>query len=167
MRNLAHFKIITFETYANSFGSEIIIDTYSKNSPFVLCLSCDVTNITNIVHSKIYGCLVTTMFFACKMSKGIQGVHDIDIFYWKFFTILYFEELQLYHLLLVNILKVFHAEFKRLDNLPFQHIQLHITLNKVNCIIIFNDLQSFLSHVTNVKSFKTKLLSLSPTLSWK
>ena len=68
-------------------------------------------------------------------------------------------------MLLVNILKVFHAEFKRLDNLPFQHIQLYITLNKVNCIIIFNDLQSFLSHVTNVKSFKTKLLSLSPTLS--
>ena len=46
MRNLAHFEIITFEAYANSFGSEIIIETYSKNSPFVLCLSCDVTNLT-------------------------------------------------------------------------------------------------------------------------
>ena len=46
-------------------------------------------------------------------------------------------------MLLSYSLKIFQAEFKRLDNLPFQHIQLHITLNKVNCIIIFNDLQSF------------------------
>ena len=46
MCNLAHFKIITFETYANSFGSEIIIETYSKNSPFFLRSSCDVTNPT-------------------------------------------------------------------------------------------------------------------------
>ena len=46
-------------------------------------------------------------------------------------------------MLLSYSLKIFQAEFKRLDNLPFQHIQLHITLNKVNCIIIFNDLQCF------------------------
>ena len=47
------------------------------------------------------------------------------------------------YFLLSNSLKIFQVEIKRLDNLPFQHIQLYITLNKVNCIIIFNDLQSF------------------------
>ena len=81
MRNLAHFEIITFETYANSFGSEIIIDTYSKNSPFVLCLSCDVTNLTKYSAFKDIWLLGNNDVFACKMSKGIQGVHDLDIFY--------------------------------------------------------------------------------------
>ena len=80
MCNLAHFKIITFETYANSFGSEIIIETYSKNSPFVLRSSCDVTNPTKysahnvqrISRKKTYLCMATTLMVDkfCKNREG-------------------------------------------------------------------------------------------------
>ena len=82
MCNLAHIKIITFETYANSFGSEIIIETYSKNSPFVLRSSCDVTNPTKysaynvqrISRKKTYLRLATILMvdkFLVKIEKDI------------------------------------------------------------------------------------------------